>query len=1092
MLTEENNNTNQLELHISNQDIFFVLSNIKSAEYTDTSCIASLFLPKDTFILDTSITINALQILNVPFLSIFYITNNENILNNYTRESSFQAHNTKLVFYIISLENFQKALCRPNFNNINPHSLFILNDIKWSTFVMLAKTSENSISVSGGSNNKRHIISKLDSRINAYLLAMVNLDLAKLNSYNDFDLTSKDRFLPFYDFSDKKTSKITDSSGKITIIPNVFTKQGNKNISLNNDKGGFTPPVTNVRSITKREFHSCVHCNYRGNRILNSLDLPVVDKTNTETSILTYLNDIESMLRLHKNVNNNDLILKDETNAIETQYKIESTWIELMKNKLDDPKNHAWGKLPSLITKVIKIIDLNNEKGIIKKRFKPFSSEFMNNKTEIALLSISILISFYDKISVTNLSIQLGERVSFLLYKNSLKYSPEDEDPAINPKLAFEKWKIKSMLNSKRNLLKLGDFLVNLFTQEPTAIFEMDINDDYEFSNSETVLRVSEDYIDSIKENLIVHPNSLPMICPPLIWGDNKYGGFLENEKECNDIVVGSKQHEHKLEKRDATYKAVNNSNTTKFCVNTDLLDYVNNEGSYLIEEKLKDEKNKLQTIITLKIAKIYSDVVFYLNTNCDWRGRIYTNSFFLSYQGGDLSRSLVQFAEGEILNELGLEYLYLCGATYYGLNKYSINYRINWVKKNISLIVSLDKEFINKASENIQFASFCLAVKKYHEDNNTLIKIPIILDATCSGLQHLAVMLKDERVGALVNLVEKGRDDVTSDIYQSLVAPINKNINEYGKDKKNNLPLLEDVELTRDILKVSIMTQIYNVKISGIYSQLKSKFEKVIVKDSENEGKGKDISKHKGITKYKDITKYKGITKYKVPCKNGTYKILEYIYVYKMAELIKNIVLDVYPSLRNIYNYFMDMTKLMTSLNLPIVWFTPVGTEITQSYMLSKTEKVSLTHFGKTRTAVFREWTGIKNKIKQVLAIIPNIIHSLDASHLVAVINTAKDNNISSIVSVHDCFGTHPNKMAQLSNIVRSEFVKLYSQSNFLHKYHDRIIQTITDNNFEIIELKGKKYVVDSNKTKFLIPQLPPEGELDINKINKAILMIN
>lgn len=124
-----NTNTNLLELHISNQNIIFVLSNIKSGDYTDTNCIASLFLPKDNFILDTFITVNALQNLNITLLFIFYITNNENILNNYKSENRFHSHNTELVFFIISVKNFQKVLCKPNFNNINSHCLFILNDL---------------------------------------------------------------------------------------------------------------------------------------------------------------------------------------------------------------------------------------------------------------------------------------------------------------------------------------------------------------------------------------------------------------------------------------------------------------------------------------------------------------------------------------------------------------------------------------------------------------------------------------------------------------------------------------------------------------------------------------------------------------------------------------------------------------------------------------------------------------------------------------------------------------------------------------------------------------------------------------------------
>ena len=47
---------------------------------------------------------------------------------------------------------------------------------------------------------------------------------------------------------------------------------------------------------------------------------------------------------------------------------------------------------------------------------------------------------------------------------------------------------------------------------------------------------------------------------------------------------------------------------------------------------------------ITLSVADTFQNIPIYLNVNSDWRGRIYTQSFFLSYQGGDLSSALLNF----------------------------------------------------------------------------------------------------------------------------------------------------------------------------------------------------------------------------------------------------------------------------------------------------------------------------------------------------------------------------------------------------------------------------------------------------------------
>jgi DNA-directed RNA polymerase len=216
---------------------------------------------------------------------------------------------------------------------------------------------------------------------------------------------------------------------------------------------------------------------------------------------------------------------------------------------------------------------------------------------------------------------------------------------------------------------------------------------------------------------------------------------------------------------------------------------------------------------------------------------------------------------------------------------------------------------------------------------------------------------------------------------------------------------------------------------------------------------------------------------------------------VHKMAEIIKNIALDIYPSLRLIYNYFMDTTRLTVKLNLPVVWFTPYGAIITQEYLKSIKEKVTLSYFGKNRSTIIRNWTDEINKNKQSQAIIPNIIHSLDASHLINVINKGNTLNIKPVISIHDCFGTHPNHMLSLSSVVRNEFVKLYSDQNFLTKYHSRVIESIKDNNYEIITSNNIDYVIyyiDDKKRKAIIPKLPNEGNLIIKDINKATYMIN
>lgn len=76
-----------------------------------------------------------------------------------------------------------------------------------------------------------------------------------------------------------------------------------------------------------------------------------------------------------------------------------------------------------------------------------------------------------------------------------------------------------------------------------------------------------------------------------------------------------------------------------------------------------------------------------------------------------------------------------------------------------------------------------------------------------------------------------------------------------------------------------------------------------------------------------------------------------------------------------------------MIKLEIPLAGFTPRGLNFTQHYLKSKINKISISMGGQNKTLVLREFEDEINKRKQIQAIITNIIHSLDASHLIKLI---------------------------------------------------------------------------------------------------------
>ena len=87
------------------------------------------------------------------------------------------------------------------------------------------------------------------------------------------------------------------------------------------------------------------------------------------------------------------------------------------------------------------------------------------------------------------------------------------------------------------------------------------------------------------------------MICKPNIWSEDSYGGILDNINKEVDIITGSQSH--LVENKEALFKSINYLNSIKFTINNLLLDYLKNEGNFLLD--LIKEDNDTQRAIVLK-----------------------------------------------------------------------------------------------------------------------------------------------------------------------------------------------------------------------------------------------------------------------------------------------------------------------------------------------------------------------------------------------------------------------------------------------------------------------------------------------------------
>lgn len=471
-----------------------------------------------------------------------------------------------------------------------------------------------------------------------------------------------------------------------------------------------------------------------------------------------------------------------------------------------------------------------------------------------------------------------------------------------------------------------------------------------------------------------------------------------------------------------------------------------------------------------INIAKLYAYHTFYFDFYLDWRGRIYSQSGSLNFQAGDFAKSLLLFNNGSKLDKEGLISLKYYIANLFGKDKLSHNQRIEWVEINLNKILDIDSEFWKTADEPYTALAASLELRDYLSDpDNFISRLPVLLDATCNGLQHLAAMSKDINLAKKVNLLASSSNIDPEDCYSMMVEPVKAGVKDLV-EREPKYANLSKLIINRILVKRPIMTISYGVTIKGISDQL-------IKEHFTSLGKINDITMYQSNKKVGDV-------------------ILSFNEIYMLSTIIYKSLFIEHPMLNELVNYLRSMVKLLNSLNLPIVWLTPSGLLITQKYMKFESERFTTKIFSKRKTLTLRRIKHENiNKLKQVNAFIPNFIHSLDASNIALLIKEILQINNSStdklnILTIHDCFGTSANNANKVSYLVKNAFLQIYSNPLFLNMFHEFILDYIKKNNLELNESKS---VVFSEGNTYPIPTMPKLGVLDLkDQLPNSIYFIN
>ena len=586
------------------------------------------------------------------------------------------------------------------------------------------------------------------------------------------------------------------------------------------------------------------------------------------------------------------------------------------------------------------------------------------------------------------------------------------------------------------------------------------------------VTREGLDLLENIQESLSwTHPVFRPMVMKPRPWTDFRSGAYYTEELRYHVPLIRTFDREHIALVEDAITKgsmakvleAVNAIQDTSWSINKPLLDLVKwawgtNQGisgfplhQHVTTPPLPDNwelqtdaRKKGWRIEAAKVAVrnrgIDSDIInmdqdlrvatnlcdydcFYLPHSLDFRGRVYPVPSF-NTQRADHIRSLFQFTKGKVLDQEGAYWLAIhlanCG-DFDGLGKKSFKDRYEWVVNNEALIKEVANDpkgtfsIWKEADKPFQFVAVCIEYSRYLANGDgTLSRIPVALDGSNSGLQHYSASLRSPE-GALVNLTPSS---APADLYQMVANETKILIQE---DLANPLAqTVLDNGVTRKLVKRNAMTFSYS---SGEFG-FKQQHMEDLMRPLDHQVLSGALPTHP----YGD---------------DGGFRAASYI-AKKVYKAITGLVKDAVTGMK----FFQDCARVLAHEGKGLTWVTPLGLPVTHKYTDWDVKEVQLFLHDKAipvseatsvdkidddcvmkriKLAIRTKPSTRVNKTKAKSAVAPNVIHSMDASHLLSVVLLAKASGIEEFSLIHDSFGTHASSTPVFTQVIRQAFVTMY-----------------------------------------------------------------
>lgn len=506
-----------------------------------------------------------------------------------------------------------------------------------------------------------------------------------------------------------------------------------------------------------------------------------------------------------------------------------------------------------------------------------------------------------------------------------------------------------------------------------------------------------------------------------------------------------------------AMLQALNKQVQSPWAINTTMLDIVAdlfdkslipdlNEGT---KEARRSKRGQLRAV--LELAREFADAPFYFARFFDFRGRLYNSTAFLTDQGSDVVKALLLPAVNKPMGMLGLYYLYYSLATLAGVStehgaksdKLLPDVRVEWARGQKELwraIAEGEGDWLSM-SEPFSLRAACLEFVRFESSGlppeEFMTALTVAFDATCSGYQHLSLLTLDERTGRETNLTATER---LGDLYAVVGAALKAQIEEAWAELTERQ---QEAAVSACEGYISLHS---SVRLKAIDSSVLLDFCKAREKDIKELAPIYIWSKIQSPSEWRKIVKRAVMTR---PYGSTAYGVQEQLmddlssfgiealktmhgsWVRWLGKRLFVATAEVGVRAMNALCSFSNAGDIAGKKAQQLVWNVPgTGFRVVQHYKKAPKRTFAIDVLGHVRKmqVPVRELSKVDQN-KQRSAAAPNIVHSLDAAHLIRVVNACDFH----VTTIHDSFACHLADASKLQATLRHEMVAMYTETDVL-----------------------------------------------------------